>query len=72
LENQNNLRKEKHPILSKILPTNYDIYKANTQRSLPELGISNRIKEAWNPLSDKNLQRKGIKVEEPAAKTTTQ
>jgi hypothetical protein len=55
LENQNNLRKEKHPILSKILPTNYDIYKANTSVSFPELGITNRLRDIWNPLSDKNL-----------------
>ena len=71
LENENNQAKENHQFLSKYLNTDYDIYKANTQRSAPNLAISDRIRNIWNPLSDRNLQRRGIVVNEEVPKTQT-
>ena len=71
LENKNNQVKENHQTLSKIFKTDYDIYKANTQRNFPELALSDKIKNAWNPLSDKNLQKKGIVVKEETPKATS-
>lgn len=71
LENKNNQSKENHRLLSKYIKTDYDIYKSNTQRNIPELSISDRIKNIWNPLSDRNLQKRGIKIEE-TPKTSTQ
>ena len=67
LENKNNSIKRGEGIYKyapRFLKTDYDIYKANTQRSVPDLGVFDKVKGFWNPLSDKNLQKKGIKVEE--------
>jgi hypothetical protein len=48
----------------RFLPTNYDIYKGAATLQIPSFGLSDRLRSLWNPLSDRNLQRKGIKVGE--------
>ena len=75
LENLNNSMKNGEGIYKyapRFLPTNYDIYKGAANLQMPGFNLSERIKNAWNPLSDKNLQKKGIKVVEEAPKATTQ
>jgi len=47
LETQNEARKNGEGIYKyapRFLKTDYDIYKANTQRTFPELGISDKLK----------------------------
>lgn len=67
LENRNNAMKNGEGIYKyapRFLPTNYDIYKGAATAQIPSFGLSDKLKSFWNPLSDKNLQKKGIKVEE--------
>ena len=74
LENVNNSMKNGEGIYKyapRFLPTNYDIYKGAANLQMPGFNLSERIKNIWNPLSDKNLQKKGIKVVEEAPKGTT-
>jgi len=58
LENRNNSMKNGEGIYKyapRFLPTNYDIYKGAATLQVPGFNISDRLRNLWNPLSDKNL-----------------
>ena len=52
LKIQNEKTKAAHPIISKIIPTDYDIYKGVANLQTPKIDFVERIKKAWNPISE--------------------
>lgn len=67
LRMQNERRKAAHPILSRYLPTSYDIYKSAASTTLPSINPIERIKKAWDPIG----QSKGKSTTETTTNTTS-
>lgn len=55
---QNARIKAQNPILSKFLPTEYDIYHGAANLNFPKLDIVNRLKQTWNPVSNRSFKGK--------------
>ena len=50
--------KAQHPILSKFFHTDYDIYKGASTLNFPSLNVVDRLKQAWNPVSNRPFKGK--------------
>ena len=50
--------KRNHPILSRFLSTDYDIYQKAAQFPNTNIGIVDRIKQTWNPVSNRPFKGK--------------
>lgn len=61
--------KAKHPLLSKYLPTNYDIYQSAARVSTPNINIVDRIKQTWNPVPNRPF--KGTKQQNQSSSNTS-
>lgn len=61
--------KAKHPLLSKYLPTDYDIYQSAARVSTPNINIVDRIKQTWNPVPNRFF--KGTKQQNQSSSNTS-
>lgn len=64
--------KAKHPLLSKYLPTDYDIYQGAAKVSIPNINVVDRFKQIWNPVSNRPFKPfKGTNSSNSGTKTNT-
>ena len=53
---QNVRDRNNHPILSRFLPTNYELYRGAANFKLPNVNVIDQAKKVWNPVSQREFK----------------